>query len=300
MTHHILAFGKTGQLGRALIDQADHSDVSLVSISRSECDLAQTADRLRSFLETQDRPDAVIIAAAYTAVDLAETERETAYAVNHRAPKVISEYCREQDIPMVVVSTDYVFDGNKSSPYLETDRVAPINVYGASKLAGEESVGGSGCRHAILRTSWVFDGQGKNFFTTMMKLGETRSDLNVVADQYGRPTYAADLANAVYLSAKALIERNKSAEGVFHISGAGDVTNWADFAKHIFDQTASMRSHTMAVNPISSSEYPTKAKRPDYSVLDTSKFEKIHNVVMPNWTDGLNRAIHHYVSNAKD
>jgi dTDP-4-dehydrorhamnose reductase len=300
MTHHILTFGRTGQLGRALIDQADHSDVSLISISRSECDLAQTADRLRSFLESQDRPDAVILAAAYTAVDLAETKRETAYAVNHRAPKVISEYCREQDIPVVFVSTDYVFDGEKSSPYLETDKVAPINVYGASKLAGEESVSGSECRHVILRTSWVFDGQGKNFFTTMMKLAKTRKELNVVDDQYGRPTYAIDLAKAVYLSAKALIERDKDAEGIFHISGAGDFTSWAEFAKRIFDQTEAMRSHKMTVNAIPSSEYPTIAKRPKYSVMDTSKFEKIHNVVMPNWTDGLNRAIQEYVSNAKD
>lgn len=300
MSHHILAFGKTGQLGLALIDQAERFDVSLSSISRGECDLAQSPATLKLFLEAQERPEAIIIAAAYTAVDLAETEHEAAYAVNQRASKVISEYCQEHDIPMVFVSTDYVFDGEKSSPYLETDKVAPINVYGASKLAGEESVSGSGCRHAILRTSWVFDGQGKNFFTTMMKVAKTRKELNVVDDQYGRPTYAIDLAKAVFLSAKALIECDKDAEGIFHVSGAGDVTSWAEFAKRIFDQTEAMRSHKMTVNAIPSSEYPTIAKRPDYSVMDTSKFEKIHNVVMPNWTDGLNRAIQEYVSNAKD
>ena len=300
MPHNILAFGKTGQLGRALINLANDYDVTLTSISRSDCDLAQAPETLRLFLETQDRPDAIVIAAAYTAVDLAETEVETAYAVNERAPKAISDFCREQDIPLVFVSTDYVFDGNKRTPYFETDKTAPINTYGASKLAGEMRISESGCRNSILRTSWVFDGKGKNFFTTMMKLGETRKELNVVSDQYGRPTYAGDLARAVYISAIALIERHKNAEGVFHISGGGNVTNWAEFATRIFDQTGTLRTHKIVVNAIPSSEYPTKAKRPDYSVLEISKFEKLHSMVMPSWTDGLKRAIHDYVINAKD
>lgn len=298
MTHRILVFGQTGQLGRALIDAAGARDLKLVSISRSECDLSHDAQSLREFLDGQKCPDAIILAAAYTAVDLAETEPEKAYAVNERAPKVISEFCRQKDIPLVFVSTDYVFDGTKRSPYLETDTVSPINVYGTSKLAGEKRITESGCRHVILRTSWVFDGLGKNFLTTMLKLAETKGELNVVADQYGRPTFAGELAEAALNAALALIEGN--AGGIYHISGSGNVTSWAEFAKSIFDQTQKMRPYKMIVHGIPSSEYPTVAKRPEYSVLDIAKFEKTFNYDLPNWTDGLKRAIQQYVSNSKD
>ncbi|MDG1127002.1 MAG: dTDP-4-dehydrorhamnose reductase [Hellea sp.] len=279
--------GKTGQLARALQKEFAQSENKAIFYDREECDLSQNKSKIAEFMLTLPPVDAVILAAAYTAVDNAETDMQTAYAVNYVAPGEIAKACAVRNIPLVHISTDYVFNGAGTSPYTVDQDTDPVNVYGKSKRNGELAVIATDCDAAILRTSWVFDGSGKNFLTTMMRLSETCDILNVVGDQVGRPTYARHLAQASIAAAKGLLTNAEACRGIFHVSNSGNITSWAKFAEAIF--AASNKDIT--VNAISSSDYPTSAARPMYSVMDISLFEETFDFILPSWQEGISAAL---------
>jgi dTDP-4-dehydrorhamnose reductase len=286
----LLVIGKTGQLARAIAREADPAQFALRFIDRQACDLSAEPDVLRDALSDPiGKADVVLIAAAYTAVDQAERDRCTAFAVNARAPGVIAELAAAADVPLIYLSTDYVFDGQADVPYPVTAPVAPLNVYGHSKAKGEARVRRRQPRVVILRTAWVYDTTATNFLTTMLRLAKTQDTIRVVSDQIGRPTFAGDLALACLHVAKRLSLGSESAYGTFHVTNSGDPISWADFAKKIFELT---QNHEVQIEPILSSDYPTAADRPAYSVLNLSEFETTFKFVLPKWERGLRRAVH--------
>ena len=287
----LLVIGKSGQLARAIAEQ----EPSATFLNRQACDLSKGAEHIRSALkEPLSHADAVIIAAAYTAVDQAESDVETAHTVNTVAPGVIAELTAEKTIPLVHISTDYVFQGDATKPYRPDNPTDPINVYGRTKRDGEIAILAANPRSAILRTSWVYDASSKNFMTTMLRLGQTRDTLTVVNDQIGRPTYAPDLANAAITTAKALHKGKANASGMFHVSNSGSQISWADFAKAIFSGAEHYGSSPVIVTEIPSSDYPTPAKRPAFSVLDIHQFEDVFDTSLSHWQNGLQRALEQY------
>jgi len=281
-----LVLGRTGQLARALAE-AGPADMNIAFAGREECDL-EAPDAVTAAI-ARHAPDAVINAAAYTAVDRAETEPELAYRVNAMAVAAAARACTEAGAALVHPSTDYVFDGVRSGGYCETNPTGPLNVYGASKLAGEEAAR-SGCpRTVILRTSWVFSPWGRNFVTTMLRLGATRARIRVVADQLGKPTSALDLAEACLTALRIAMPAPADAPvwGLYHYAGSR-ACSWAEFAEGIF--AAAHRRHGTPiplVEPISSREYPTPALRPASSVLDCGKFEAAFGLRCVPWQDAL-------------
>lgn len=276
----VLVIGKSGQLARALAPKA-----GVTAIGRGELDLLRADEAEVTALLNASRCDALINAAAYTAVDQAESDVENAFALNQRAPRLLATACARARIPLVHVSTDYVFDGEKSTPYVESDPTAPLNVYGASKAAGENDVLASGGQAAVIRTSWVYGAHGSNFLNTMLKLGGSRPEVAVVNDQHGAPTWAADLASACYAAAERMGGGDETAAGLFHFAGDGEAT-WATFADEIFEQARLRGLPAAKVRGISSAEYPTAAKRPQNSRLDTSRFAKIFGPPRP-WREAL-------------
>lgn len=287
MSRHIVVIGKTGQLAQALKKEISFSPLTAHFFDRHFLNLTTPKNLFISTLENLPKCDALILAAAYTDVDKAESEKEEALAVNGRAPELLASYCKEKDIPLIHISTDYVFNGRANTPYKETSKTGPINTYGRTKHRGETAIISSGCRYAILRTSWIFDGRNKNFLTTMLNLAKTHQTVNVVNDQIGRPTYAGHLAQAVLKITNELISNTKECHGIFHVTSTGPIISWADFAKAIFK----VQNLDVQVNQISSIEYPTPAIRPAYSVLDTSKFETLFASKLPNWQAGLKAAL---------
>lgn len=269
-----LIIGKTGQLARALAKRRPGA----IALGRDELDLAKP---IRDLPEA----DGVILAAAYTDVDKAESEPELAERINGRAVDEIANICATRQIPFVHVSTDYVFSGEQSRAWRPEDMTKPLNAYGRSKLSGERAIARSGANAAILRTSWVFDATGNNFVTTMLRLAESRKRLSVVDDQIGRPTYAGHLADAC-LAALHGLGFGKSA-GLYHVSNNGVPVSWAGFAKAIF---AALNIET-EVAPIPASDYPTLAPRPKWSVMDVSDFETTFGYELPDWREGLATAL---------
>jgi len=270
----ILVFGKTGQVATEL-QRLD----GVVALGREQADLsdpAACADVIR-----EHAPKAVINAAAYTAVDRAEEEEPRATIINGDAPTAMARACAELGIPLVHISTDYVFDGSGETPWQPGDATAPQNAYGRSKLVGEIGIHNSGAAHAILRTSWVVSAHGGNFVKTMLRLSETRDALNVVADQIGGPRPARDIAGACLAIAKQLI-RDPTKSGTYHFSGAPDVS-WADFATAIFAQSG---RHVM-VTPIPTVDYPTPAQRPLNSRMDCHTTQQTFAISRPDRRDGL-------------
>ena len=271
----ILVFGKTGQVTTELQRCGD-----VVALGRDQADLANPAacsDAIRAHT-----PSAVINAAAYTAVDRAEEEEAMATIINGDAPKAMARACVELDIPLIHISTDYVFAGTGDTPWHPDDPTAPQNAYGRSKLAGEIGIRNSAAVHAILRTSWVVSAQGANFVKTMLRLSQTRDALKIVADQIGGPTPARDIAAACLEMAKQLIA-DASKSGTYHFSGAPDLS-WADFARAIFEQTGK----AVTVTPIPTTDYPTPAKRPLNSRMNCSAIEQVFGIPRPDWREGLN------------
>ena len=271
----ILVVGKTGQvatelqqLGNVLVLGRDQANLS---------DPANCADAIRAHA-----PRAVINAAAYTAVDRAEEEETLATIINGDAPTEMAQACVQLGIPLIHISTDYVFDGTGDTPWQPDDPTAPQNAYGRSKLAGEIGIRDSGAVHAILRTSWVVSAHGANFVKTMLRLSDTRDALKVVADQIGGPTPARDIAAACLQIAEQLIA-DPSKSGTYHYSGAPDAS-WADFARAIFEQAGRM----LTVTPIPTTDYPTPAKRPLNSRMDCRATEQVFGIRRPDWRDGLN------------
>ena len=274
----ILVFGKTGQVAKELQRAG-----GVVALGRDQVDLtdmAACADAIRLHA-----PSAVINAAAFTGVDKAEDEEALATLINGHAPTAMARACADLGMPLVHISTDYVFDGTGDAAWQPMDATAPQNAYGRSKLAGEEGIRASGAVHAILRTSWVVSAHGANFVRTMLRLSETRDVLSVVADQIGGPTPARDIAAACLQIAEQL-QQDPSKSGTYHFSGAPDVF-WAEFATEIFAQA----DRNVQVTPIPTKYYPTPASRPLNSRMDCSAIQQAFGVVRPNWRIGLNEIL---------
>lgn len=277
----ILVIGRNGQVARALARRAAARGIAIELLGRPGFDLlAPDASVIAA-----RKPTAVINAAAFTAVDKAETEREQAFQINAAGAEAIARGAAEVGATVIQVSTDYVFAGDKAAPYVETDATGPTGVYGASKLEGERAAAASNPRAVIVRTAWVFDAQGANFVRTMLRLAKTRPQLNVVADQRGCPTFADDLADALLT-----IAEKGGPAGVYHAAGAGETT-WAEFAKEIFALSAARGGPSAEVAPIPTSEYPTPAKRPANSRLDCSKLAADYGVRLRPWREALAQCI---------
>lgn len=282
MARTYLVTGKGGQVVRSIIERAAaHPDVTIITFGRPEVDFSAPETLAPAIAAI--KPDIIISAAAYTAVDQAESEEDLATTVNGKAPGALARAAADLGIPIVHISTDYVFDGSKAGAYVEGDPVAPIGAYGRSKLAGEEAVAAATPNHAILRTAWVHSPYGKNFVKTMLSVAADREELSVVADQIGCPTSALDIADAVLKVAGNLLKSDDSAlRGTFHLTNAGRAS-WAEFATEIFRLSAERNGPSAKVNPIPSSAYPTPAKRPTNSQLDGSKLSVIHDVTLQDW-----------------
>jgi len=288
MSLRLVVTGREGQVTRALQALAG-PDLDVIALGREQFDLAAEGDATAVFAAA--KPDVIVNAGAYTAVDKAESERDLAYAINGRGAGRVAQAAAALNIPVIQISTDYVFDGAGETPWLESAPTGPVGVYGASKLAGEEAVRAATPNHAILRTCWVYAPWGANFVKTMLRLAETRPELRVVADQNGAPTSALDIAEGVVAVARNLAARpDANLRGVFHLAAQG-VTNWADFAREIFAQSLARGGPSASVVSIPSSDYPTPAARPLNSRLSTDKLAQAHGVRLPDWRDSLARVM---------
>jgi dTDP-4-dehydrorhamnose reductase len=286
----IVITGKHGQVVSSLVQAAPNLGVEVVPVGRPGLELSIPETVLPSLANA--RPDVILNAAAYTAVDQAEKEPDVAMAINGEGAGAVADAARTLAVPLIQLSTDYVFDGQKAAPYIEEDSVAPINVYGASKLAGERAVANATNNHVILRTAWVYSPYGKNFVRTMLAFAEKRNELRVVADQYGCPTYAPDIAVVLLRIARNLLDRpnDNGVRGIFHLAGIGE-TNWAEFASAIFERLRRQGKKTPAVVPITTAEYPTLARRPANSRLDCTKLARVHGVRLPPWRESLEECL---------
>jgi dTDP-4-dehydrorhamnose reductase len=272
--------GKNGQVVSALRALAG-PHLEIVALGRPELDLARPDTVLKALRDA--KTDFVVSAAAYTAVDKAESEPDIAFAVNRDGAKAVARAAKDIGVPIIHISTDYVFDGAKATAYVENDPTGPASVYGRSKLEGEQAVSESTDNHAILRTAWVYSEYGSNFVKTMLRLSESREEINVVADQFGCPTSANDIAIAIVSIARKLAtDPSARLRGVFHMSGTGE-TNWAGFAKQIFAFSAENGGKSVVVNNITTAQYPTPAQRPANSRLDCSKLEEVYGIRLPEW-----------------
>jgi dTDP-4-dehydrorhamnose reductase len=281
----ILVAGKSGQLARCLHDLAVLRNVPMVAVGRPELDLedGESIDRVMAAVE----PSAIVNAAAYTAVDRAEAEPGRAFAVNCDGAALLADAAARYGIPFIQISTDYVFDGSKRSLYREEDIPVPLNVYGSSKLASETAVLKACPCAAVIRTSWVYSPYGNNFVRTMLRLSETQPIVKVVGDQRGMPTSAADLAAGIL----AIVERLRSGSGcddagIYHLAGEGE-TSWHGFAAAIFASLARRGRRVPRLQAITTAEYPTPARRPKNSCLDSSRAERIFGVRLPPWRSSL-------------
>jgi len=287
----LLLLGGNGQVGRELRRSLlPLGELVVATRDGGDADAAADFDAPASLaaLIEQTAPEVVVNAAAYTAVDKAETDAAAAFRINAEAPAAIAQACVDTGALLVHYSTDYVFDGNATRPYREDDATAPLGVYGASKLAGEQAIRASGARHAILRTAWVYAAHGKNFLLTMLWLANERDELRVVADQIGAPTPAAWIADAT----AEIIRRGVMASGTWHLVADGE-TSWHGFAEAIVDEAHALGliARKPRVVAIPTADYPTPARRPAYSVLDTTRLQRDFGVAPPDWRDGLRRTL---------
>jgi len=273
----ILVIGAGGQLGQCLKTVAERRGISDVIFPAEKEANILDAEGLNTLLQNE-KPDFVINCAAYTAVDKAEDEIELSKAINETGAGYLAAACKANQATLVHVSTDFVFEGNEVKLLKEDDVAEPINVYGVTKLDGEKAVASNLDEHFIIRTSWLYSEYANNFVKTMLKLGTERDELNIIADQVGTPTYAIDLANAIF----DIIASGSTSYGIYHYSNEG-VTSWFDFAKAIFDISETQ----VKANPIPGSKYPTKAKRPPFSVMDKTKIKETFQLNIPYWRDSL-------------
>lgn len=282
----ILVFGR-GQVGEALATAGRAAGVPLVVLSHAETDIADASAVAAAIGRT--RPAFLVNAAAYTAVDKAECEPEAARHANEEGPRVLAEAAARAGIPLLHISTDYVFDGTKQGAYVEEDPVAPLGIYGATKLAGEEAVRAALAGHVILRTSWVYAATGRNFLKTMLKLAAERPELRVVADQHGCPTSADDIATAILRVAAAAGE-GRAAWGTYHFAGTGETT-WHGFASRIVAEQAPITGKRPPVIAIATADYPTPARRPANSVLDSGRFARAFGYRARPWEEETGRIV---------
>ncbi|KLK89924.1 dTDP-4-dehydrorhamnose reductase [Microvirga vignae] len=286
----IVVTGTEGQVVRALLERGAAAGVSVIAVGRPHLDLLHPGTVSGAIQAAA--PDIIVNAAAYTAVDQAESGPELAMAINGQGAAAVAAVAAALNVPVVHLSTDYVFDGLLDRPYRETDPVGPVSAYGRSKLLGEQAVRAATRNHVILRTAWVYSPFGKNFVKTMLRLAETRGELAIVSDQRGSPTSAHDIADGIVVVCRNLLERPTSdrLRGIFHMAGAGDTT-WADFAARILEQARSRGGPFARVRPISTAEYPTPAQRPANSRLDCTKLFEAHGVKLPDWQISLTTCV---------
>lgn len=278
----IVVTGKDGQVTRALGERGPALGHEIIAIGRPDLDLAADAGAIGRALE-QGRPDVIVAAAAYTAVDQAEVESDLAAAVNVAGAVAVARAARSLAVPLIHLSTDYVFDGRKDGAYVVDDPTGPTGVYGRTKLAGEQGVLATYDNVAILRTAWVYSPFGANFVKTMLRLANDRDEVGVVADQIGNPTNALDLADGIATVAVNLVgSATPAMRGVFHMTGAGEAS-WAEFAEAIFAASAAAGGPTARVRHIGSSDFPTAARRPANSRLDGTTLAEVHAVRLPDW-----------------
>jgi dTDP-4-dehydrorhamnose reductase len=280
----ILLTGRTGQVGYEL-ERSLQGLGEIVAVDRSQMDLSNL-DQVRDVVR-QIKPALIVNPAAYTAVDLAESEPELAMRINGEAPGVMAEEARKLGAAMIHYSTDYVFDGTKRTPYVESDRTCPINVYGRTKLAGEQAIQDAGIKHLILRTSWVYGMRGKNFLLTILRLSQQRDELRIVADQHGAPTWCRTIADATaHIIAQTKIDdawwQEKS--GVYHLTAQGQTT-WAGLTEAILSNATLSKAPN--VKGISTQEYPLPAKRPAYSVMSCERLMSMMHLELPDWKKSL-------------
>lgn len=291
----IAVTGAQGQVARSLIERGREAGVEIVALARPALDLALPASVLPALREAA--PDMIVSAAAYTGVDLAESEETQARRINAEGAGAVAAAARELDVPLLHLSTDYVFDGALERPYRESDATGPINAYGRSKLAGETAVREATPRHVILRTAWVYSPFGKNFLRTMLALGATKPTLGVVADQIGQPTSALDIADGILaICARLEKEPDETMFGTFHMAGVGGAS-WADFAEAIFAAAERCGRAPVSVTRIATKDYKTAARRPANSRLDTAKLAETYGVVLPPWRNALPPIVERLLAN---
>ncbi|MER9299902.1 dTDP-4-dehydrorhamnose reductase [Mesorhizobium sp. M0621] len=278
----LVVTGREGQVAASLLEAGQgRAGVEVIAIGRPELDLAKPDTLIEAIAAA--KPDIVVSAAAYTAVDQAEDEPDPAFAVNGVGAGKVAEAARRLGVPVIHLSTDYVFDGSAPGAYVETDATAPASVYGASKLAGEQAVALANPRHLIVRTAWLYSPFGKNFVKTMLRLAADRDEIAVVADQWGNPTSALDIADAILHTAARLHgDKSFGAPGIYHLAGTGE-TNWSGFARHILDTSRVSGGPWARVRDIATMDYPTKARRPANSRLSSAKFTSVFGWNAPDW-----------------
>jgi dTDP-4-dehydrorhamnose reductase len=287
----VLVAGATGQLAQALVEAAAHrTGWKLAALGRPNLDLQAPTTLARAIAAA--RPHVVVNAAAYTAVDRAETESDLAFAINRDGAGALAKAAADHGVPIVHVSTDYVFDGVKPDAYVESDAPAPQGIYGRSKLAGEEQVAAANPRSIILRTAWLHSPFGANFVRTMLRLASEGPELTVVADQWGNPTYAPHLADAILTLLPRLLEARPSEGlwGVYHAAGQGDTT-WHGLAQEIVDAAAVFRRPHVPIRAITTDQYPTPARRPANSRLSCAKLARVFGITLPPWGEGVRQCV---------
>lgn len=275
----VIVLGGAGQLAQCL-QNIQNRDLDITYLNSEQANILEER-HLREVFENY-RPQIVINCAAYTAVDMAEDELLKAAAINSQAPRLIAQLCMECDATLIHISTDFVFDGTKSTPLTEEDVPNPINTYGKTKLLGEEAIIATLSNHVIIRTSWLYSEFGNNFLKTMMRLGLERKEIGIVFDQLGTPTYAMDLASVII----EIAQLDKPDYGLYHYSNEG-AASWYDFAHSIFKYA----NINIKLNPLRTFQYPTKAIRPAYSILDKTKIKETFGITIPHWRDSLEHCI---------
>ncbi len=283
----LLILGKNGQVGSALVGLCRSQGVECDAFGRDDLDVS-SLEAIEDFFEQYNNYDFVVNATAYTAVDKAELEPDVADAINHLAVKNMADQCKKYDIPLIHISTDYVFDGSKKTNYSEDDDVSPLGVYGASKLNGEKALQEVWTKHIILRVSWVFGVHGNNFVKTMARLSTLKSELGVVSDQYGSPTSAEDIARVIVEVCRGVRQSEAEKWGVYHYSGF-PVTTWHQLAVATISEAKAQGMVVVVQNikAIETKDYPTPAKRPVNSAFDVSKINRVFNVEQSAWQDDL-------------
>ena len=291
----VVTGGADGQVLLSLMEKGVAAGHEIVALGRPELDLAGDSDAIVRAVEAT-KPDGVVSAAAYTAVDKAESEAELAFAINGSGAGAVARAAQELGVPIVHISTDYVFDGSKPVPYAEDDPTGPVSVYGASKLAGEEAVLEASPNSAVLRTAWVYSPFNANFVKTMLRLAADREEVGVVSDQRGNPTSALDIADGI-LRVLANLAPSDDADlrGVFHMTGQGEAS-WAEFAERIFSASMAAGGPSARVRPITTADYPTPAIRPANSRLDSSKLARVHGVRLPDWRGSTDEVVRRLVA----
>lgn len=281
----IAVTGTAGQVVTSLVERGTAAGHEVIAIGRPDLDLADPTSVVRALSAAE--PDVIVSAAAYTAVDKAETESDLAHAVNGAGPGAVAQAAKALGVPLIHISTDYVFDGTLNRPYVESDPTGPTGVYGASKLAGEQAVLEGHDDSAVLRVAWVYSPFGGNFVKTMLRLAGDRDELGVVGDQVGNPTSALAIADGIIQVATNMVADSSPAlRGTFHMTAQGEAS-WADFAQAIFTASAARGGPSASVRAIGTADYPTPATRPANSRLDCGRIARVHGVTLPDWRTSL-------------